>query len=80
MKLKTRTTQDLLNKIKAQDEELYCSIMQLREKYSDICIDLTRKEAMALQQKTLNKMFEVEHLRMRTREPLVPGKTLYYIR
>lgn len=80
MKLKIETTQQILNKIKTQNEELYDSIMKMREKYSDICIDMTRREAMALQQKTLNKMLEVEPLHIRTSEPLVPGKTIYYIR
>lgn len=74
-----RTTKDLLAKINRQSPELYNQIMELREKYSDI-IYLTRKQAKELQQKTLNKMLKVDHLKRRVTGPEIPSKTLYYIR
>lgn len=75
-----RTTKQLLENIQKSSPELYNQVMALREKHSNICIDMTRREAMALQQKTLELMKQHEQLLIRTSEPLVPGKTLYYIR
>jgi hypothetical protein len=74
-----RTTQDLLQKMNKQNPELYNQIMEMREKYSDI-IYLTRKQAKELQQKTLNEMLKVDHLKRRVIGPEFPSKTLYYIR
>lgn len=74
-----RTTKQLLENIQKSSPELYNQVMALREKYSNICIDMTRREAMALQQKTLDIMARTEYLRPRTGEPKF-SKTIYYIR
>jgi len=74
-----RTTQQLLDKINRTDSVLHDQVIALREKYVDI-IDLTRKEAKELQQRTLEFMLKNENLNQRTTGIKVPFKTFYRIR
>ena len=74
-----RTTQQLLEKIQKENLGLYNQVMLLRDCYVDI-IDLTRKEAKELQQRTLNIMYKTEGLEQRTTGIKIPSKTLYRIR
>jgi len=74
-----RTTQHLLEKIQKENLGLYNQVMLMRDCYVDI-IDLTRKEAKELQQRTLNIMYKTEGLEQRTTGIKIPSKTLYRIR